>query len=114
MSDARFFFFFAIVVALSAALHAWMGLRLIRPLGLEGRSLVVAWSLVVVSAVAVPGTFLLLPTSGHPVTAGSLEAGRRHAEIVERFGRFPHRNGILGRQSTAEELAFLQEPGSSF
>ena len=39
---------------------------------------------------------------------------RRHAEIIERFGRFPHRNALLGRQSTAEELAFLQQPGSRF
>jgi uncharacterized protein (DUF924 family) len=38
----------------------------------------------------------------------------RHAEIVERFGRFPHRNALLGRESTAEEIAFLREPGSSF
>jgi uncharacterized protein (DUF924 family) len=38
----------------------------------------------------------------------------RHAEIVERFGRFPHRNAPLGRPSTAEEIAFLRTPGSSF
>lgn len=38
----------------------------------------------------------------------------RHAKIIERFGRFPHRNALLGRPSTAEESAFLQEPGSSF
>lgn len=38
----------------------------------------------------------------------------RHRDIIERYGRFPHRNSILGRESTAEEEAFLQEPGSSF
>jgi len=38
----------------------------------------------------------------------------RHREIIERFGRFPHRNAILGRQSTLEELAFLQLPNSGF
>jgi uncharacterized protein (DUF924 family) len=38
----------------------------------------------------------------------------RHQRIIERFQRFPHRNAILGRESTAEELAFLKEPGSSF
>ena len=38
----------------------------------------------------------------------------RHQAIIERFGRYPHRNAILGRSSTAEELAFLSEPGSSF
>jgi uncharacterized protein (DUF924 family) len=38
----------------------------------------------------------------------------RHAVIVRRFGRYPHRNAILGRESTPEEIAFLREPGSSF
>lgn len=43
-----------------------------------------------------------------------LDFMRRHRDIVARFGRFPHRNAILGRPSSAEELRFLQEPGSSF
>jgi uncharacterized protein (DUF924 family) len=38
----------------------------------------------------------------------------RHRDIVARFGRFPHRNALLGRTSTAEELAFLEQPGSGF
>ena len=38
----------------------------------------------------------------------------RHREVIRRFGRFPHRNEILGRASTREELAFLQAPGSRF
>ncbi len=38
----------------------------------------------------------------------------RHKAIVDRFGRYPHRNKILGRESTAEEVAFLKQPGSSF
>ncbi|WP_233829084.1 DUF924 family protein [Paraburkholderia sp. ZP32-5] len=38
----------------------------------------------------------------------------RHAEIIERFGRFPHRNVLVGRASSDEETAFLREPGSSF
>ena len=38
----------------------------------------------------------------------------RHREIIERFGRFPHRNETLGRESTPEEIAFLKEPNSSF
>ena len=38
----------------------------------------------------------------------------RHKAIIDRFGRYPHRNAALGRESTAEELAFLAEPGSSF
>lgn len=38
----------------------------------------------------------------------------KHKAIIDRFGRYPHRNELLGRESTDEELAFLQEPGSSF
>jgi len=38
----------------------------------------------------------------------------RHKAIIDRFGRYPHRNAILGRSSSTEELAFLAEPGSSF
>ena len=38
----------------------------------------------------------------------------RHRDILLRFGRYPHRNAILGRPSTPEELAFLEQPGSSF
>lgn len=38
----------------------------------------------------------------------------RHRQIIERFGRFPHRNKLLGRESTVAELTFLAEPGSSF
>jgi uncharacterized protein (DUF924 family) len=43
-----------------------------------------------------------------------VEWARKHAVIIERFGRYPHRNAILGRESTAEELAFLAGPDSSF
>lgn len=45
---------------------------------------------------------------------GGLEWERKHKVIIDRFGRYPHRNAILGRESTAEELLFLKEPGSSF
>jgi uncharacterized protein (DUF924 family) len=38
----------------------------------------------------------------------------RHRDVIRRFGRFPHRNDILGRASTPEEVAFLKEPGSRF
>ena len=43
-----------------------------------------------------------------------LEWAEKHAAVVRRFGRYPHRNAILGRTSTAGEIAFLREPGSSF
>jgi uncharacterized protein (DUF924 family) len=47
--------------------------------------------------------------------AGSaLSYAERHRDIVKRFGRFPHRNALLGRASTPEELEFLTQPGSSF
>ena len=49
-----------------------------------------------------------------PDLASSLDYAHRHRTIIAQFGRFPHRNSILGRQSTAEELAFLQQPGSGF
>ncbi len=49
-----------------------------------------------------------------PAFASMLDYAHRHRAVIERFGRFPHRNAILGRQSTAEEIAFLQQPGSSF
>lgn len=44
----------------------------------------------------------------------TLNVELRHKAIIDRFGRYPHRNEILGRQSTVEELAFLKQPGSSF
>ena len=42
------------------------------------------------------------------------EYAEKHRDIIARFGRFPHRNVILGRKSTNEELEFLKQPGSSF
>lgn len=45
---------------------------------------------------------------------GLLEWAWKHYVIVERFGRFPHRNAILGRASTAAEMEFLEQPGSRF
>lgn len=46
--------------------------------------------------------------------ANALDYAVRHHDIVARFGRFPHRNQLLGRASTAEELAFLRLPGAGF
>jgi uncharacterized protein (DUF924 family) len=45
---------------------------------------------------------------------GNYDFELRHKAIIDRFGRFPHRNEMLGRKSTPEELVFLTEPGSSF
>ena len=44
----------------------------------------------------------------------NLDYAIKHREVVQRFGRFPHRNSILGRPSTVEETEFLTQPGSSF
>jgi uncharacterized protein (DUF924 family) len=49
-----------------------------------------------------------------PALAGLLEWAQKHYDIVARFGRFPHRNAALGRNSTAEEIEFLKQPGSGF
>lgn len=49
-----------------------------------------------------------------PGMEASLDFERRHKAIIDRFGRFPHRNAILGRSSTPQELEFLSQPGSSF
>ncbi len=43
-----------------------------------------------------------------------LDYEQQHKAIIDRFGRYPHRNRALGRRSTPEEIAFLKEPGSSF
>ena len=53
----------------------------------------------------------LAADSGDP---SPLEWARRHADVIRRFGRYPHRNAVLGRVSTPEEHEFLQQPGSSF
>lgn len=49
-----------------------------------------------------------------PGMESSLDYERRHRDIIRRFGRYPHRNAILGRESTPEERDFLTQPGSSF
>jgi uncharacterized protein (DUF924 family) len=46
--------------------------------------------------------------------AGNLDYELKHRAIIERFGRYPHRNAVLGRVSTLEEIEFLKQPGSSF
>ena len=43
-----------------------------------------------------------------------LNYAEKHQQVIARFGRFPHRNAVVGRESTAEELAFLSGPGSRF
>lgn len=50
----------------------------------------------------------------HPGFEETLDYAHRHRGVIARFGRFPHRNAILGRPSTPEEEAFLRQPGSRF
>jgi uncharacterized protein (DUF924 family) len=45
---------------------------------------------------------------------GSYEYEVRHRDIIQKFGRYPHRNAVLGRESTPEEVEFLKQPGSGF
>lgn len=52
--------------------------------------------------------------SGDPDSASGIDYARRHFEVIQRFGRFPHRNEILGRSPTPQEREFLKQPGSSF
>jgi len=52
--------------------------------------------------------------SSRPGLDANLDFELKHKEIIDRFGRYPHRNEILGRESTPEEEEFLLEPGSSF
>jgi len=49
-----------------------------------------------------------------PELQNMLDYAQRHHDVVQRFGRFPHRNVILGRQSTTDEIEFLRQPGSRF
>lgn len=55
-----------------------------------------------------------VPENYRKIFSGYLEYAVRHREIIVRCGRFPHRNDILGRISTPEEVEFLTQPGSSF
>lgn len=57
---------------------------------------------------------LALTDEVREASASNHDYAEQHMVIVERFGRFPHRNEILGRKSTPEEIEFLKEPGSSF
>lgn len=49
-----------------------------------------------------------------PGLESSLDFERKHKEVIDRFGRYPHRNSLLGRESTQQELEFLMTPGSNF
>ena len=60
------------------------------------------------------GVALMHSAADSPMGAESVKSAIQHREIIARFGRFPHRNELLERESTAEELAFLDQPGSSF
>ena len=55
-----------------------------------------------------------LLSQAQPGFESMLDSAQRHQEVIARFGRFPHRNAILGRPSTPQEVAFLRQPGSSF
>jgi uncharacterized protein (DUF924 family)/predicted GNAT family acetyltransferase len=50
----------------------------------------------------------------HPGLADARHWAQKHFEVIQRFGRYPHRNALLGRVSTPDEQAYLQQPGSGF
>ncbi|CAI8873965.1 DUF924 family protein [Pseudomonas sp. IT-P291] len=54
------------------------------------------------------------PEGDRALFADYLDYAERHQRVIAQFGRFPHRNAVLGRESTAEELEFLSKPGSRF
>jgi uncharacterized protein (DUF924 family) len=56
----------------------------------------------------------LATAAERPLFADYLDYAERHQRVIARFGRFPHRNALLGRPSSAEEQVFLSEPGSRF
>ncbi len=57
---------------------------------------------------------LMRQLSDDPDSASPIDYAIRHWKVIQQFGRFPHRNLILGRKNTPEEQEFLQQPGSSF
>lgn len=73
---------------------------------LQARSVAAYAQLATAQADAVPAVQALL--------AGTLDYARKHQQVIDRFGRFPHRNAILGRRSTAAELDYLAQPGAGF
>nr|WP_199303180.1 DUF924 family protein [Oscillatoria sp. FACHB-1406] len=57
---------------------------------------------------------LFTQLEGDPESKIPIDFAHRHKAVIDRFGRFPHRNSILGRESTPEEIEFLTQPDSSF
>ena len=55
-----------------------------------------------------------VPPEQHEQFAGYLDYARRHRDVIARFGRFPHRNDVLGRTSTPQEMIYLAQPGAGF
>lgn len=55
-----------------------------------------------------------LPEADRKLFTDYLDFAEKHQKVIARFRRFPHRNAVLGRESTAEELVFLSAPGSRF
>jgi uncharacterized protein (DUF924 family) len=57
---------------------------------------------------------MAVPTVHRETFSSFLDFAVKHRDVIRQFGRFPHRNQILGRESTPEEKTFLEQPGSSF
>ncbi len=54
------------------------------------------------------------PADVHEFLVGTLDYAHRHQVVIQQFGRFPHRNAVVGRASTAQELEYLAQPGAGF
>ena len=65
-------------------------------------------------AKAFTGALASAPDPFKPLMENALDYAKQHRDVIARFGRFPHRNKILGRTNTAEEAAYLAQPGSGF
>lgn len=60
------------------------------------------------------GLLAAVPSAQKQAFSGYLDFAKQHAAVIEQFGRYPHRNTVLGRESTAEEIEYLRQPGSGF
>ena len=60
------------------------------------------------------GLLAAAPSSVEEQFSGNLDYAIAHRDLIQRFGRFPHRNAVLGRESTEEELAYLADAGAGF
>ena len=84
--------------------------RRVRPAGRAGTAPLLLPAVHALGGVGRPGALVALNEASSDADAA--QWARHHRDLIARFGRFPHRNAVLGRESTAEEQAFLAEEGA--